>query len=78
MRQVIVSALERYVKYHIVTGSFLRAVLENDFMEAILRADDENLHDLLWVVHYVVDNVPVKAYGSKDAVKQWLLNRDKV
>ena len=54
------------------TGSFLRAVLENDLGMAVLRGDEENKRLLPEIYAYVVDVVPSFARGSKAAVKAHL------
>lgn len=57
------------------TGDFLRAVLENNLSEAILRADDVNLRALPHIVAYVHEHLPAVAWGSKAAVDRWLSTR---
>jgi len=71
-------SLERYVKYRIPTGGFLRAVLTNDLMCAIETADEDNLRDIREICMYITNNLPVACYGSEDAVKAWLAGRHKV
>jgi hypothetical protein len=54
------------------TGSFLRAILENDLREACVRADVVNRYELativLWLHHYVTST----AWGSPEKVTAWL------
>jgi len=62
-----------YVQHRTPPASFLQAVLENDLMNAVGRADDENLKRLPSIVHYIYWNVvPISCYGSKEAVATWL------
>lgn len=53
-------------------GDFLHAVLTNDLSEAVCRADDANLPALSDIVHWVRENLPASAYGSKKNVEAWL------
>ena len=54
------------------TGSFLRAVLENDLGIAVLRGDEQNKKLLPEIYAFMVDVVPSFARGSKAAVKAHL------
>lgn len=63
--------IERLIDYRdngTPTGDFLRAVLENNLWQAIGRADDENLPRLPDIVAWVYENMPHKAWGSREAV----------
>jgi len=70
--------LDRYAKYRIPTGHFLQAVLCNDLMEAIGRADEENRADLFEICDYIYNHMPFQCHGSPEKVKAWLAGRDKV
>jgi hypothetical protein len=76
MREDIKDALDRYVTYHISPGGFLKAVLSNDLMGAIGRADYENRQDFLDICAYVYDNVPSICHGSPESVEAWLARRN--
>lgn len=54
------------------TGSFLRAVLENDLGMAVVRGDEKNKRFLPEIYAFVVDVVPSFARGSKAAVEAHL------
>jgi hypothetical protein len=69
---LIRNSLKLYVEQKIETGSFLRAVLENDLKEACGRADFNNQHNLFHIVSYLYNNVPPECWGSKEKVKNWL------
>lgn len=62
------AAIWRYVVHRIPPGSFVRAVLENDLTEAVMRADDLNLPALAAIVAFVVNEIPLDAWGSKRQV----------
>lgn len=72
MRELIKSSLNRYAKERIPTGSFLMAVLKNNLVEAICRADDDNRKDILEIVQYVYNELPGNCWGSPEIVKKWL------
>lgn len=75
MKQNIVEALNRYVEHHIETGGFLRAVLENDLMQAFGRADLENRRDMFEICSYVYNELPFNCHGSPEKVQAWLAQR---
>ena len=70
------AALDRYAQDHLPTGNFLRGVLENNLLEAITRADEENLRDLPEIIKYVYNDLPSPCWGSKQAVQNWLERKE--
>ncbi len=61
-----------YVEDGHLPGPFLRAVLRNDLVESWLRADDINRQVLnVWALWLYTD-CPADAWGSKEAVKNWV------
>lgn len=65
-------ALNRYVHDKIETGSFLRAVLENDLFSAAGRADHINRYRLFEICSYIYNELPAGCFGSPEKVKRWL------
>jgi hypothetical protein len=65
-------AVRRYFLKGIPPGSFLTAVLSNDLMEALGRADDDNRDALPRYGQFLYNYVPCGSYGSPDAVKAWI------
>ena len=56
-------------------GDFLRAVLENDLVEAVGRADSINqisLHSYVMWLYWHVPGRPEGGWGSPAAVNKWL------
>lgn len=53
-------------------GSFLTAVLSNDFRDACLRADARNRVYLVEIARFLTFHVPSTAWGSPAAVDAWL------
>lgn len=78
MKRSTHEGLERYVRYRIPTGSFLHAVLTNDLMEAMAKADEENREDIYEICQYIYNNLPITCYGSPKAVSEWLQGRHMV
>lgn len=63
--------LERYRDHGVLPGQFLTAILENDFMEAAGRADDENLSNLPAYAGYLYNKMPRGSWGNKEIVAAW-------
>jgi hypothetical protein len=69
--------IRRYVDNHIETGSFLRAVLENDLRGACARAADIGTRWALFeLVTYLEASIPPECWGSPERVQQWISQRD--
>ena len=65
-------AVFRYVMSGIDPGSFLRAVLENDFVRAVGSADHINSKFLKEWAAFLYNDVPHNCWGSADAVDSWI------
>ena len=68
----IKSTLARYVDHKIHCGGFLTAVLENDLMTAVGRADTQNVVRLHEICQYVYCELPSNCWGSREKVQEWL------
>ena len=68
--------LERYVEHHIKPGSFLMAVLENNFVLAAGRADDINQRYLMAWADTLYNDLPGTCWGSPEKVQSWLDKRE--
>ena len=73
MREGIMLYVERRVK----PGSFLMAVLENDFVQIVGRADETNIRYLPQWAELLHWEIPSKCWGSPEKVKAWLGKGDK-
>lgn len=72
MKPEIKESLDLYAREGCPTGSFLRAVLENDLQMTFARADSENRADLLEICQYVYNDLePGSCWGSPEKVKAW-------
>lgn len=68
--------LERYVQNKIPTGGFLKAVLENDLVEAFGQADDINKYRIGEIIKYIYNELPSLCWGSPEKVQNWLKNNN--
>ena len=68
-------ALERYATWHVRPGDFLLAVLRNDLLAAVTRADAENLAALRDIVLHVYWELPGPCWGTRAKVLDWLAQR---
>ena len=61
-----------YIEYGKSTGSFLRLLLENNFVHAAPKADAANRSALYGWARFIHDTMPAIACGSRDAVEAWM------
>ena len=76
MRDDIKESLIAYRDQRRPTGGFLEAVLENNLMGAICRADEDNQRDLFEICYFVHTYLPASCRGSKEIVTNWLYQED--
>lgn len=67
-----IEPLLKYIFDRIEPGSFLRAFLENDLMEALGRADDINVRHFREIATFLYSYVPGICKGSRERVDRWL------
>ncbi len=72
MKSSTKEGLDNYAKRRIPTGGFLHAVLSNDLMAAMEKADEENRADIFEICQYIYNKLPLPCYGSLKAVRKWL------
>jgi hypothetical protein len=68
------AGMKRYLELGIQPGHFLTAIIENDFKEAVLRADSDMIHRLAEIIIWFYEWVPMEAYGSKEKRLLWQKN----
>lgn len=66
------SGLADYLTHRQPTGRFLRAILENDLREAVLRADPVSQGAFRELVLFLDNHAPPQSHGCPEAVRQWL------
>lgn len=67
-------SLIRYRDHGIEPGGFLSAVLENDLMGALGRADSYNRATIFQITQFVYNDMPSISWGSRKIVKSYLDN----
>ena len=75
MQECIKEAIDRYVAVGCPVGDFLTAVLSNDLMGALGRADEYNKVAIFDICSYVYNEIPSGSHGSRKAVKDWIAHR---
>ena len=61
-----------YVEQRVTPGSFLMAILENNFKETVGLADETNLSCLQQWAEFLRWEIPSVCWGSSEKVKAWL------
>ena len=64
IREDVKESLDAYAKEGRPTGGFLEAVLSNDLMGALGRADLQNRYDIFDICSYVYNHCPANCHGS--------------
>lgn len=67
-----IESLNAYATDGRPTGGFVRAVLENDLMEAMRRADQTSRFILYEICKHVYNELRGDCWGSPDKVKNWI------
>lgn len=67
-----IAALARYINLGLQPGGFLTAVLANDLMRAMMRADEGGRRSLLGIVRLIYAHFPPACYGSYETVNAWV------
>jgi hypothetical protein len=71
IREDIKEALDCYAKTGGPLGGFLTAVVENNLMEALGRADSYNRATIYQICQYIYNELPSNCHGSPEAVREW-------
>lgn len=71
MSDYVKSSLDDWAEIACPVGGFLTAVLENNLVEAMGRADMSNRHSLFSIVTYAYNELPADCWGSKEKVEAW-------
>lgn len=74
--QLTLEGIRNYVDNKVPTGSFLRAVLENNLLEAFKCADEFNIAAMQEIVAYCYWEIPSNCWGSAEKVQDWLDSRE--
>ena len=68
----VLDAINNYVWYAQPTGDFVKAVLSNDLMGAVRRADDRSQTAMQSICEYIMWSVPSVCYGTREKVRAHL------
>ena len=63
--------LKRYIENGIPAGSFMTAMLANDFLGAVMKADATNLLRLRDWALFIANDLPDECWGSYEKVENW-------
>lgn len=72
IRPDILDAMDAWGAAHQQSGSFLMSVFANDLMEAVSRANQDNIAALTDICQYVYNELPSGCHGSREAVAAWI------
>lgn len=61
-----------YIEKGTPPGHFMTAVLSNDLMGAMGRADDINRHRIFDICAFLHNEAPIGCFGSPERVKDWI------
>lgn len=71
MRAATIEGLIRYVRFGILPGSGIRAVLEGNLYQTKRSLDSYNWECLADIIDVVQYTLPQSSYGSREIVKAW-------
>lgn len=63
--------LRRYIEQGVMPGGFLTAVLSNDLVESVGRADAESLPRLRDIIQFIYWHAPSRCWGSPEVIDEW-------
>lgn len=70
--QLVREGIDDYVEHRRRQGGFVMAVLRNDLLWSIVRADSASLAALKSIVRYLHNEVTDECWGSDEKVATWL------
>lgn len=70
--EYMMGGIKRYIEDGIKPGSFLSAVIQNNFSGACMCADSENIQNLPAYAAYFYWEVLSEAWGSKEKMEKWI------
>ena len=64
-----------YLKQGLRPGEFLTAILENNLVQSVCRADQINLAQIVEWAKFLYNEMPMGSWGSKEKVNAWIKKR---
>jgi|WetSurMetagenome_2_1015567.scaffolds.fasta_scaffold01476_32 hypothetical protein len=71
------SGIDLYLEIGMLPGSFLTAVISNDFVGAVSTADGENIRNLPAYANFFYNYTPETCWGSKEKMEKWIEEKQK-
>ena len=65
-------SITNYVMHGVPLSSFFTHVFQNDFVQAVVRADQFNSTQLLTYAQMLWNSVPTLCWGSPERVQEWI------
>lgn len=69
--------MKRYLERGLRPGEFVVAVLENNLVQSVCRADRVNLAQIVEWAKFLYNEMPMESWGSKEKVNAWIKKRRK-
>ena len=69
------SGVKRYLENGIRPGDFLIAILENNLVQSVGRADKINQAHIIEWANFLYNEMPMESWGSKEKVNAWIKKR---
>ncbi len=66
------AGLIRYTLLRQPVGHFLTACLENNFIDAVCKADNESNQVLPLIARFIYNEMPGRSWGNRSMVSAWL------
>ena len=65
------AGLQRYIEQGQIPGGFLQAVIANEFVSVVTRADKENRARLDDIAQFMYSEAPGECWGSREKMRAW-------
>jgi hypothetical protein len=72
-----IDSIIRYLEYGCPPGGFVEAVLANDLIGSVGRADSTNIRYLKNICAYVKWNIDCSSWGSYEIVRKYINDKNK-
>jgi hypothetical protein len=69
---------ENYLIHGIYPGGFVEALICNNFIGAIKKADSTNKNHLHDIADWMLYNMPTNCYGNREIMKNWIDDVDNI
>ncbi len=73
----MMGGIKRYLQYGVQPGDFLTAVICNNFVQAVGKADEENQKNLPAYAMYFYNEAPSECWGSPEKMRSWMEKKER-